>query len=98
MSKATFDPTRYNKSNNEAFSDILEKEISRRSILKFGGGMAALSMLAGFGLTGCDSDSKDDVPDLEKRADVSLGFQSIAGSKLDAVAVPAGYVAKILAP
>jgi secreted PhoX family phosphatase len=98
VSKATFDPTRYNKSNNEAFSEILEKEISRRSILKFGGGMAALSMLAGFGLTGCDSDSKDDVPDLEKRADVSLGFQSIAGSKLDAVAVPAGYVAKILAP
>ncbi|PWQ97886.1 PhoX family protein [Leucothrix arctica] len=100
MSKATFDPTRFNKSNNETFAEVLEKEVSRRSMLKFGGGMAALSMMAGFGLAGCDSDSKDTatVADIDKVADVSLGFQSIAGSKLDAVAIPAGYVARILAP
>ena len=51
MSKATFDPTHYNPSSNPPFSTILEREISRRTLLKRGCGMAALSMFGGWDLT-----------------------------------------------
>ncbi|MEL4249298.1 hypothetical protein [Shewanella xiamenensis] len=37
MSKATFDPTRYNKSNNEPFNQVLDKHLSRRNFVKSGG-------------------------------------------------------------
>ncbi|PWQ97894.1 DUF839 domain-containing protein [Leucothrix arctica] len=66
--------------------------------------MAALSAMAGFGLSGCNLTDDDDdsvasrVANIDQQATVSLGFQSIDGAKLDAVVVPAGYVARILAP
>jgi len=62
MSKATFDPTHYNPSKNPPFSSILERELSRRALLKRGCGMAALSVFGGLGLSACsDSDDATDV-------------------------------------
>ena len=51
MSKETFDPTRFNHSSNEPFASVLEKNISRREVLKTGGAMAALSMFGSFALS-----------------------------------------------
>lgn len=105
MSEATFDPTRYNKSGNTPFSEILEQEISRRSVLKGGAGLAALGMMGGFGLAGCsgdgdfvavDSGAADG--DATNQIRTVLGFDSIDGSLTDAVAVPPGYSAQVLAP
>ena len=93
MSKDTFDPTKYNNSNNEPFAAVMERELSRRSILRAGVGMAAVGMLSSVGLTGCDSsDSAVETPTTK------LGFESIPGAKLDAVVVPKGYKAQVLAP
>jgi len=95
VSKETFDPTRYNNSPNEPFSSVIEKEMSRRGLLKGGAAFAALSMFSTFGLSGCGSSSDNETSDEEK---ISLGFESIPGSKTDAVVVAAGYSAQILAP
>ena len=85
MSRETSDPTVYNRSNNRSISNVLDAEVSRRGILKGGLGIAALGFLSGMGLTGCDKP-------------LELGFESIPGAKLNAVAVAAGYSAQILAP
>lgn len=98
MSQETFDPTRYNTSQNTPFSQVLEKSLSRRTLLKSGAGMTALSMLAGFGLSGCDSDDKNNAVGDGGSNTRRLGFSSIAGSKTDAVVVPEGYTAQVLAP
>lgn len=92
MSKATFDPTRYNQSINPPFNAVLEKRISRRGLLRSGSAMTALTMMSGFGLSGCD-DSKKSNPKVTQ-----LGFESIAGSKTDAVAIAEHYRATVLAP
>ncbi len=103
MSKATFDPTRYNNSNNTPFETVLERHIERRSLIRSGGAMAALSVMAGFGLSGCNLDidaqirpGKGGKPALPKTP--NLGFNSIPGSKTDAVVVADGYRAQVLAP
>jgi secreted PhoX family phosphatase len=96
MSKATFDPTRYNKSNNESFSNILNRAVNRRSLVKGGVGLAALSLFSGFGLTGC-SKNDDPVTTPVASSSASLGFDSIAGSRTDAVTLAAGYTALVLA-
>ena len=93
MSKATFDPTRYNKSNNPTFDSVLEKRVSRRGLLQSGSAMAALGMMSSFGLSACSSSSKK-----SGAKTATLGFESINGSKTDAVAIPEGYRASILAP
>lgn len=92
MSKATFDPTRYNPSNNPSFNSVLEKHISRRGLLRSGSAMAGLGMMSGFGLSACGGNKKPD----GKR--VTLGFDSIAGSKTDSVVVASDYRAHVLAP
>jgi len=99
MSKATFDPTRYNLSRNTPFSQVMEAELSRRALLKRGCGMAALSMFGGLGLSACGSSSDDPqiLNDVTGMAQ-SLNFESISGAKLDAVVVPEGYRARVLAP
>ncbi|QUM86411.1 PhoX family phosphatase [Moritella sp. 28] len=96
MSKDTFDPTKYNNSNNEPFAAVMERELSRRSILRAGVGMAAVGMLSGIGLTGCSNTGND--KNLTTTPKVELGFDSISGAKLDAVVVPKGYSAQVLAP
>lgn len=104
MSKATFDPNRYNRSGNTPFSAILERELSRRALLKRGGGMAALSLFGSIGLSACSNgdNDNDETPSSpaadEPVAGTRLGFESVHGAKLDAVVVPEGYRAQVLAP
>jgi len=93
MSKATFDPTKYNHSRNEPFAAVMDREISRRSVLRGGIGLAAVGLLSGVGLTGCNA-----IKSTTSESKITLGFNSIKGAKLDAVVVPEGYSAQILAP
>lgn len=109
MSEATFDPTKYNKSQNTPMSTVMETEITRRKLLKGSVGLSALGLIGGFGLSGCSSDSDSaptnnagdntmngDVADMNMTTE--LGFESINGSLTNSVAVPPGYSAKVLAP
>lgn len=94
MSKATFDPTCYNTSNNPTFDTVLHKSVSRRSVLRSGSAMAALSVMSGYGLSGCGGDN---APSMQTQ-ELSLGFDSIMGSKTDAVTVASNYRCQVLAP
>ncbi len=105
MSKATFDPTRYNPSDNTPFAKVLDRLIERRTLIRSGGAMTALSVMAGFGMTGCKEGkhkrphhpgNKPGKPG--KPMAPILGFESVAGSKTDAVVVPSGYRATVIAP
>ncbi|WGY47354.1 PhoX family phosphatase [Vibrio sp. ABG19] len=98
MSKETFNPTRYNHSDNKPFEEVLEANLSRRSILKGGLGISAMTAFGAFGLTGCNSSSSDSAASSARVSSATLNFQSIAGSRIDAVAVPPGYVAQVLVP
>jgi secreted PhoX family phosphatase len=109
MSKATFDPTRYNTSQNETFSQVLDKQLSRRNFVKSGLGLSAMTAFAGAGLMGCGSDNNATLapapaptptptPAPVNQSSAVLGFESIPGAKLDGVAIPAGYSAYVLAP
>jgi len=102
MSEATFDPTRYNQSGNMPLSTILEQEVSRRSVLKSGIGLAALGVVGGFGVSACggegDNTGNGTVPPSVDSSTVKLGFDSIGGSLTDSVTVPEGYSAQVLAP
>ncbi|MFC0268758.1 PhoX family protein [Kushneria aurantia] len=99
MSKEIEDHRILNRSGNEPFSSVLERHISRRGVMHGGMGMAAMTMMSGFGLVGCsdddDNDGGGDTPDVEPLA---LGFESIRGSKTDAIVVPEGYTAQVLIP
>jgi len=105
LSQATFDPKVYNKSANEPFSSILAKTISRRGVMYGGFKVAAATMLGGLGLTACGSNDNGTTASDPATGDggstsssVKLGFNSIPGSKTDAVAVPEGYRAQVIAP
>ncbi|NLS12086.1 PhoX family phosphatase [Vibrio sp. SM6] len=98
MSKETFDPTRYNQSGNTPFEQVLEASLSRRSILKGGVGIGALTAFGSFGLAGCNSSSSVTGEAAQSTARASLNFKSIAGSLTDAVVVPPGYQAQVLVP
>lgn len=94
MSQATFDAKRYSPNNAPDFQAVLDKAIKRRNFLKSGSALSALSVMGGFGLAGCGDGSNS-----QKSAAIpTLGFESIAGSKTDAVAIPEGYRAQVLAP
>ncbi len=107
MSKATFDPTQYNQSGNTPFETVLERRIQRRTLIRSGSAMAALSIMSSLGLSACDSNSNKHhirsdggavrLPDTDKPLS-ALGFQSIPGSRTDAIVVPEQYQASILAP
>ncbi|MBX2824720.1 MAG: PhoX family phosphatase [Gammaproteobacteria bacterium] len=109
MSEATFNPRRHNPTKNTPFSRILEREISRRRVLRSSVGLSALGIIGGFGLAGCSGDSGDTVvvlppePNPNPNPDpdpspATLGFNSIDGSLTDSVVVPEGYSAQVLAP
>jgi secreted PhoX family phosphatase len=110
MSKATFDPRRFNQSDNTPFAQVMEKHLSRRNFVKRGLGISAMTAFAGVGLTACGSDDNTVTPNPTPtptptptpipptKSSAVLGFDSIAGSKTDAVAIPAGYSAYVLAP
>ncbi len=96
MSKATFDETRYNTSTAPDFQQILRNSLKRRSVLKSGSALAALSMMGG--LAGCSDDDDEPAQKPSPAASPKLGFNSIAGSKTDAIAVADNYKAQVLAP
>ena len=98
MSKHTSDPSIYNNSNNSPLTSVIEKEMSRRRILKGGATMAAFGFLSTLGLTGCSNNDNNTDDSTTVPSGVELGFATIAGAKLDSVSVPQGYSAQVLAP
>ncbi|WP_318483641.1 PhoX family protein [Photobacterium leiognathi] len=100
MSKETFDPTRYNTSNNKTFEDVLQANLQRRSILKGGLGVSAMTALGAFGIAGCNSSSSTEgtTAKVTDRSQAVLNFDSIPGSLTDAVSIPSGYTAQVLVP
>nr|WP_297456722.1 PhoX family phosphatase [uncultured Halomonas sp.] len=95
MSEFNNEPNR-NPSGNEPFSAILERSWSRRHVMKGGLGLAAVTLFGGFAVAGGDDRRLE--RGARAAAAISLGFDSLPGSKTDAVAVPAGYTARVLAP
>lgn len=89
MSEEIEDHRLFNQSENEPFSSVLERRIARRSVLRGGLGVAAATMLGGFGLAGCSSgsDGSDD-DDADMAAAMMLAFEAVEGSQQDAVVVP----------
>ncbi|RJS93229.1 PhoX family phosphatase [Salinisphaera sp. Q1T1-3] len=100
MSEEVEDHRLFNDSDNEPFSSVLTRRLSRRDVMRGGMGVAAATMLAGFGLTGCNDDDRDvSVGDDDDTAPaLALAFQAVAGSRTDAVVVPSGYTAQVLIP
>ncbi|MEJ6668332.1 MAG: dTDP-glucose 4,6-dehydratase, partial [Alcaligenes aquatilis] len=107
MSKHISDKTVRNVSQNTPFSEILEKSLSRRAVMR-GGLAAALATMTSFGLAGCDSNSTGGNstdnsggekpnpgpgPDPEPPTSVKLGFESLPTSMTDGCVVPPGYIA-----
>ena len=104
MSRNTGDNQNRNLSTNEPMASVLDTYLSRRSVVRGGLG-AAIAMIAGTGLTGCfdsgggsDHDSPSTPTPTPEPAKLKLGFNSIPGSRTDAVSVAAGYTAYVLAP
>lgn len=91
------DPNEHALSQSSAphLDQILQARLSRRDTLRGGLGLAATTLFAGAGLSGC-SDGNDDIGG--GAAPAQLGFQSIAGSAADAVGLPAGYRMQVLIP
>ena len=84
-----------NPSSNAPFSTVLARQLSRRRIMQGGMGMAAATMFAGFGLPGA---VRAAMAQTNTSAPLTLGFKAIAGTTTDAVVVPPGYRAQVLAP
>lgn len=100
MSKETFDATRYNRSNNKPFEEVLEASLSRRNVLKGGLGMSAMTAFGTFGLSGCQVEvpGNGGTDSGTNKSSAVLNFESISGSLTDAVSVPPGYTAQVLVP
>jgi uncharacterized protein len=85
-----------NPTTNQSLQDLIDRAVSRRSVLKSGLGAAAIGFLAGSWLTGCTSDDNDD--DTPSTAERMLGFVAVATSSADTIVVPGGYVAEPFLP
>ena len=99
MSQEIEDHRLLNQSNNEPFSSILERHVSRRGIMRGGMGLAAMSVLGGFGLAGCSDD--DVVKPNGGKKPLTLAFDSImgrTGDGADRIFVPEGYSAQVVIP
>lgn len=94
-----------NTSNNPHFNELLNAQVSRRSVLRGGAGMTAAMMLGSAGLVGCGSDDEvvaatptptpnTPAPALPK----SLSFKPVAHSLDDLVKVPEGYQVQVFIP
>ncbi|MDT8880017.1 PhoX family phosphatase [Halomonas saccharevitans] len=92
MSKEIEEHRVLNPSSNEPFDAVLARHVSRRSVMRGGLGLAAASML-GFGGAAQALASGG-----AKKTPLSLAFESVRGSRTDAVVVPAGYTAQVLVP
>lgn len=81
-----------NKSKGDDFYDVVNRQLSRRSFLKGGLGVAVSSFMLSPLMAGCAS-SKGSA-----RSSAGLGFQAIAGNRTDVVDVPVGYRAQPFLP
>ncbi|MBB3330630.1 hypothetical protein BDK63_001498 [Halomonas campaniensis] len=103
MSKAIEDHRIHNNSGNEPFASILDKHVTRRGIMRGSLGLAAMSVM-GFGMSGGALAAPDARTGMRGAAapgskkPLTLAFESILGSKTDAVVVPEGYKAQVLIP
>ncbi|WP_348761428.1 alkaline phosphatase PhoX [uncultured Salinisphaera sp.] len=110
MSSEIEDHRLFNNSENEPFSTVLERRVSRRNVMRGGLGAAAASVFAGFGVTGCSDDNDVDtgggsttdgqpnMTDDDMSAAMALAFRAVAGQNSDRVSVPDGYSAQVLVP
>ncbi|WP_413615860.1 PhoX family phosphatase [Halomonas cupida] len=92
MSKEIEDHRLLNSSSNEPFSAVLERHVSRRAVMKGGLGLAAMGALGGFGVSALANSSG------LAKTPLTLAFESLAGSRTDAIVVPPGYSAQVLVP
>ncbi|MGM0987591.1 MAG: PhoX family protein [Pseudomonadota bacterium] len=92
MSKEIEDHRVLNPGTNEPFTSVLERHVSRRSVMRGGLGLAAASML------GFASAAQSLAANGMRKSPLSLAFESVAGSRTDAVVVPPGYTAQVLVP
>ncbi|MCE0734013.1 PhoX family phosphatase [Halomonas sp. G15] len=93
MSKEIEDHRVLNPGTNEPFAAVLERHVSRRSVMRGGLGLAAASMLGFGGAAQALAASTQ-----HEKTPLRLAFESIAGSRSDAVVVPPGYTAQVLVP
>nr|CDQ33896.1 putative phosphatase [Virgibacillus halodenitrificans] len=94
MSKEIETQHNFNRSDNEPFSSILARHVSRRDIMRGGLSLAALGMLGGIGglnLANAQESGAGKTP-------LALAFESLHGSRTDAVVVPESYTAQVLIP
>lgn len=83
-----------NMSGNRTLSDVVATRYSRRSVLKGGVGLAALTFFGGASIAG----AAPAVAGHRPARPGLLGFQSVPVSVLDDVVVPPGYSAQVLIP
>lgn len=100
MSKYVTSPDT-NTSGNEAFNEILDRHLSRRTLMRGSLGAAA-AMLSGVSLSAC-GDSKNKTPTDVTPSPVTpekLGFSSlkVEAARLDSCRVPEGYTAQTFNP
>ncbi|RUO33764.1 PhoX family protein [Aliidiomarina soli] len=80
-----------NQSNGDDFYDVVNRQLSRRSFLKGGLGVAVSSFMVSPLLAGCAMPTAP-------APSAGLGFQAIAGNRSDTVDVPPGYRAEAFLP
>ena len=95
MSRCTTTDEIFNKSKQTSLSEIMEKALSRRTMLKGTGGVAAFGAMSSIGLTGCGTE--ESTVDVSDRVN-SLVFDSVSAESKDAFTVPEGHFAQVLAP
>ena len=106
MSKSISNKTILNRTQSTPFSEILERNMSRRTVMR-GGLAAAFATMTSLGLAGCNSSDDDDGDNgqapgtpgnpVTPPAALKLGFESLPNSMTDGCVVPAGYVAHVFA-
>lgn len=86
-----------NHSDNEHFQDVLKRSVaspSRRSVIRGGLGLAALSSVPF--MAGCGGDDTETAATPLPTATPTLGFSATAKSIADGVVLPAGYTFTVL--
>ncbi len=96
MSIKDLDDIPSNLSNNEHFQQVIDRVAARRGFLKAGMGLGAAAFLAPM-LSACGGSSSGDGTDDGDPVASLLGFSAIGTSTSDAIVVPAGYTATVIA-
>jgi uncharacterized protein len=99
MGKLHEDDDVCNESSNETFQEVLERRLSRRSVI--GGGLAVAATASAVGATGggvatlLEARPAEAAGDRRRKRPL-LGFTAIPTSTADQVVVPRGYTARVL--